>query len=118
MEYTIALKGLELSKDEKQIFNRCMLSLNRKFVFQKIFTRLSIIIKKHDKNHFYSGQMILSLPKKALVARMREHSVAQIFKNGFEKIQGELEVYKGKHFKSSSKYPNRETIRMREGIGI
>ncbi|MBI4080629.1 MAG: hypothetical protein HY430_02550 [Candidatus Levybacteria bacterium] len=112
MKHTLTLKGLQLEEDMEKVLKRQVGLLKRKLMhFAVDIPQFSFVIKKHDKNHFYSGIMTLCLPKKQLIARIGGHSVKDVIHAGLDKINKELEIYKGKHFKGSSKYPNHRPIK-------
>lgn len=111
MNYTLTLKGLQLEEDAEEVLKKHVASLKRKLMhFAFDIPQFSLVIKKHEKNHYYSGIMTLHLPKKPLIARIGGHSVKDVIHEGFDKINREFEVYKGKHFKGSSKYPDHKPI--------
>jgi len=116
MKQSVTLKGFIQSKMFTNLFARRIEKLKRILTnFVTDIPKLTLHMKKHNKNHFYSGVLMLKLPKKSLIAHTGGHSAEEVMIDGFEKIHKELEKYKGTHFKGSSKYPDRSTIRQPTG---
>ena len=112
MKYSFVLKNDQITPHAEKVLNRYVTSLRKKLTnFVEDIPELSFVIKKHDKNHFFSGLITLTLPRKKLTATMKGHTLAEIIHAGFEKINKEFEKYKGTHFKGSSKYPHHESIK-------
>jgi hypothetical protein len=119
MKYELSLKKFEPSKAFNKLLNRYKAKIKRKLHnFSDDVTELTIIIKQHEKNHFYSGRFTLLLPVKSLQATTGGNTAETVLAEGFEKILKTFEVYKGKHFKGSSKYGHHETIREPETVVI
>lgn len=111
MNYKLTIKGEELTPQAEKIIVRQVSILEKKLHnFTADIPQLSIVIKKHDKNHFFSETMTLSVPKKNLVAKAGGHKLTDVLHAGFDILNKEFEVYKAKHFKGSSKYPYHVTI--------
>ena len=107
----MSLKKFQSSKAFNKLLLRYISKITRKLHnFTEDVTELTIIIKKHEKNHFYSGRFTLLLPVKSLQATTGGNSAESVLADGFEKLLKIYEVYKGKHFKGSSKYPHREIL--------
>jgi len=112
MKQRLTLKGFIQSKTFEKLFARRIEKLKRLLTnFVEDMPMLTVYIKKHDKNHFYSGLMSLTLPKKPLIAHTGGRNAETVMEKGFEKIYKEFQKYKGTHFKGSSKYPDHSTIR-------
>lgn len=111
MKQIITLKGFTQSEKFEKLLETHIDKLTKKLTnFVIDVPTLVVHIKKHDKNHFYSGLLTLTLPKKSLIAHSNAHSAEEVLIEGFEKIDKAFETYKGKHFKGSSKYPNHEAL--------
>jgi len=112
MKYELSLKKFEASKQFNKLLNRYRTKIKRKLHnFSDDLIELSIIIKKHEKNNFFSGRIVLVLPVKPLVVLSGGNTQEEVLADGFEKLFKKYEVYKGKHFKGSSKYSKREKVR-------
>lgn len=115
MKYLATLKNFILTEKEEQIMLHQLELLEKKFHnFEKDIPILTLVLKKHEKNHFYAGSMTMQLPKKKLIAELGGNDVSDILHSGFNKLNKEFETYKAKHFKGSSKHPSRETLRDKE----
>ena len=113
MRYELSLKTFDASKSFNTLLTRYIVKLKKKLHnFADDITTLTIIIKKHEKNHFFSGRFSLNLPVKSLNALSGGNSSEKVLSDGVERLLKEYEIYKGKHFKGSSKYNRHETIRM------
>lgn len=111
MQYLLTLKGLALSKKAELIVSRQRKILSKKLTnFTEYTPQLTIIIKKHEKNHFYSGTMTLLLPKKKLHVKLTGHEITDLLHAGFDTLNTLFEEYKARHFKGSSKYPFHNTL--------
>lgn len=105
MNYTVSLKNTTLDYTTATLIERYAHKLNHKLQnFKEGVARLSIVIKKHHRHHFYSGLLTLSLPTKPVTVTIGEHDLELLLKNGFDKLNRAYETYKGKKFKGSSKY--------------
>jgi hypothetical protein len=112
MKYELSLKEFSPSKTFNKLFTRYLLKLTRKLHnFSDDIPKLTVILKRHEKNHFFSGRFSLILPIEPLNAVSGGNTAEEVLTEGFEKIFKEYESYKGKRFKGSSKYPHHETIR-------
>lgn len=111
MKFSLVLKNDQMTPYAEKVLNKYITSLSKKLTnFADDIPDVSLFIKKHDKNHFFSGLIILTLPRKKLTAKIAGHTITEIIHSGFEKLNKEFEKYKGTHFKGSSKYPYHETI--------
>lgn len=112
MKYTLTLKYCKLTPRTEKIINRYLNNLQKKLTnFVEDIPDLSLFIKQHQKNHFLSGMIILTLPKKKLTAKVAGHTMNDVIHQGFDRINKEFERYKGTHFKGSSKYPNHDSLK-------
>lgn len=112
MKYELTLKNCQLTPRSEKVFNKYLVMFEKKLTnFAEDIPRLLILIKSHEKNHFLSGIVTLTLPRKKLTATMGGHTLNEAFHQGFEKLGKEFEKYKGIHFKKSSKYPHHESIK-------
>jgi hypothetical protein len=117
MKYELSLKTFEASKPFNTLLGRYIAKIRKKLKpFSEDITALTIIIKKHKKNHFFSGRFSLQLPIKQLNAISGGNSSEKVLSDGVERLLKEYEIYKGKHFKGSSKYNRRESMRMPENM--
>lgn len=106
------LRDLELTPKQEKALQKRLVSLKRKLQhFTSDVVRLSIVVKKHEKNNFYSATFKMSLPKKLLVARSGGHSIEAVLGMGFEKLERHVDEYKGTYFIGGSTYPDRSSIR-------
>lgn len=113
MKYELSLKEFDASKQFNKLLTRYLNKMERKLKnFSRDITTLTIIIKKHEKNHFFSGRFSLHLPKEPLNIISGGNSSESVLTEGFEKLLKKYETYKGRRFKGSSKYPHRETVRV------
>ena len=112
MNLIIRLYGFKMTKELTTILEKYKAKLKKRLSnFDSDASKLTIVIKKHDKHTFYSGHVLLSLPVKSLIARCGTHSSEQLVREAFETLFLEYEKYKGKYFSGSSKYPNHQSIR-------
>jgi len=112
MKYELTLKKFYASKPFAKLLGRYLAKIQRKLKnFSEDIIALTVIIKKHEKNHFFSGRFSLRLPVKPLNAVSSGNSAEEVLADGFEKILKEYEIYKGKRFKGSSKYAHHESIK-------
>lgn len=115
MKYTINFHGAKLSPKAEKILERQIDILAKKLHnFAEDLPELAIVIKEHDKNHFFSGTISITLPKKKLIATVGGHEINDILHEGFEKLNKSFEAYKAKKFKGSSKYHSQSTIREKQ----
>ena len=115
MKYELSLKKFDASNRFNKLLLRYVSKIKRKLRnFSDDIIELTVIVKKHEKNHFFSARFSLLLPVKPLNATSGGHTPEEVLANGFEKLLKEYEIYKGKHFKGYSKYGNQETIRTTE----
>lgn len=112
MKYLATLKDFILTEKEEQLMLHQLALLEKKFHnFEKDIPLVTLILKKHEKNHFYAGSMTMQLPKKKLTAELGGHDISDILHSGFNKLNKEFETYKAKHFKGSSKHASQASIR-------
>ena len=117
MKYVFTLKHCQLTPKAEKVLERYLTIMKRKLTnFSEDLPELSLFIKGHDKNHFLSGLITLTLPKKKLTAKVTGHTINEVVHQGFDKINKEFEKYKGTHFKGSSKYPNNESLKTHNWI--
>lgn len=115
MKYELSLKKFIASKRFNKLFSRYLGKMQRKLKnFSEDIAELTIIVKKHEKNHFFSGRFSLKLPIQPLNAAAGGNSAEEVLVSGLEKLLKKYEIYKGKRFKGSSKYPHHETVRTLE----
>lgn len=107
----VTLKDFKFGEKEEVLFQRNLGKIKKKLtnITQEII-KVDVIIKKHNKNKFFSADFSLKLPHKSLIAKTGGHTLEEVIKEGFEKLDSSFEKYKGTHFKGSSKYPKHERI--------
>ena len=112
MKYNLTIKYEALTPRAEKILTRNITSLQKKLAnFADDIPELSFFLKKHEKNHFVSGLLTLTLPRKKLIAKIAGNELNDVIHQAFEKLNKEFETYKGKHFKGSSKYPHHKSLK-------
>lgn len=112
MKYTYILKGITQNDAREDLLQKNIEKLDKYFInFPKSKIELSVVLKKHERNTFYSCTIKLILPKKTLIVNCGGHKIEEIFHEGIEKLERMIETYKETHFSGDSKYPDRKTIR-------
>lgn len=112
MKYIVTLKGFTPASTFEKIIQKGIKKLEQRFIhFKNDLPTLTIVIKRHEKHKFFSGQFMLELPKETLLARCHGHHEEAILSCCFNKILNEFEKYKGKHFKSHTTYPHHQSLR-------
>lgn len=123
MRTVITTKGFKLSPKDKEKVESYLSKLSRYLIqFREKLPIFTFILRKDKKvstspkeksPFYYEGTMKLSLPKKPLVAHIRETFVVEAIEKGFKRILKELQTYKGKHFKAHSDYKSKESHKSR-----
>lgn len=112
MKYILSTKGFTANEHIQNTIQKGISKLEKRMGNMVNYnTQLSIIMKKHDKHTYFSGQLSLPLPNKVFIAKCHGHNEQELLQNGFITVLLEYERYKGKHFAGSSDYPDRKTIR-------
>jgi ribosome-associated translation inhibitor RaiA len=97
MKYSVTVKNGSLGITGENLLEKYVEKLSKKLAtFADEVSELSLVMKKHDRHHFYSGVFTLHLPGKALVANTGEHTLEEVLAAGFAKLHREVETYKGK----------------------
>lgn len=113
MKYVLTTKGFTVTPEVESRIKKGMTKFDVRLKnISSDIPVLTIMMKRHEKHTFYSGQFSLKLMKKILIAKVTGHDEADLVGNGFTKLLFEFEKYKGTHFKGNSLYPHRETIRI------
>lgn len=121
MRTQITAKGFRFSPTDREKINGYISKLSRHLLkFKEALPILTFVLKK-DKTtssapkeksaYYYEGTIKLLLPKKPLIAHIRESYTIEAIESGFKRIIKELQTYKGKHFKSHSDYKNHDSIK-------
>lgn len=111
MKYTKTLKGFEPSERFIKMEEAALARLNRLLTnFKEDVPNLTFLVKMHEKKHFYSAVVALTLPHKVLSVKGGGESAEGALTECFKGLEREYETYKGKHFKGYSKYPHRESL--------
>lgn len=79
--------------------------------FHENLPELYLVIRRNKVRQYFEGSLKISIPKKVLFARFESDDAANSIERAFNKIYKEAEVYKGKHFKSYSKYKDHSSVR-------
>lgn len=112
----LSTKNFTTTTQFDKLYSRYLNKIEKKLTsFAGDLPLLIIVIKKHEKHSFYTATLTLSLPKKTLAVTGKGHTSKEVLHELFEKLFREIDEYKGKHFKGSSKYSRRETVSPRGG---
>ena len=97
MKYSVSVKNGSLGITGENLLEKYVERLSKKLqVSADEVSELILVMKKHDRHHFYSGVFTLHLPGKSLIANTGDHTLEEALASGFEKLHREVETYKGK----------------------
>lgn len=97
MKYSVTVKNGSLGMTGENLLEKHVDRLNRKLNgFTDSASELNMVMKKHDKHHFYSGVFTLRVRGRSFVANTGDHTLVETLSSGFEKLQREVERFKGK----------------------
>jgi hypothetical protein len=113
MRYSVTLKNITLTYPQGKKLHELVSKLaDRLVVFASDLPALDIVLHRSKvRAGHYEGVLKLVLPKKPIIAHEFGATVEDALYSGFHKLLKELETYKEKHFKGSSKYRSQESIR-------
>lgn len=112
MNYSITTKGFTVSEELEQKIKNAIQKLEIRIQsFSKDAPILEVIIKKHEKHTFYTGQVSLKLAKKTLYAKSTGHHELVLIADALRTLIQEVEKYKSLHIKSNSMHPDRRSLK-------
>lgn len=133
MIFKLTSKGFKATKKTYQLVQKHLEKITHRLPHIKSeLPGVSLILKKHPSKYLakrhhhhaytnftnrksslalFEGSFNLKLPVKNLNVHFKGQTIQECLHTGINRIQKELKKYKDKHFKSQSKYPNRDSIR-------
>lgn len=111
MIYSISTKDCKISEKNLILLERHLYKLSDLISkFSSDLPLLYLVIRWHSKKDYYDGALFLDIPKKRLYAVFEGKSIEEAVQLGFERIEREIDTYKGLHFTSDSEYYDRSTL--------
>lgn len=109
----ITTKNFKLSHDLDKLLKQLVSKIDHQLPnLVSDLPLVDLIIKKNPrKGNFFEGKLMLSLPKKNLIAHFEGASLGLSLHEGFDKLLKELKKYKGMHYSSDSTYFDHGSIR-------
>lgn len=111
MIYSISTKDCKISEKNLTLLERHLYKLSDLISkYSSDLPLLYLVIRWQSKKDFYYGSIFLDIPKKRLFCSFYGKSIEEALELGFERIEKEIETYKGLHFVSDSEYYDRSTL--------